>query len=320
MPMGRALVLMSPAAGPGGKGSRRQRIQIALEGALVKRGLTPEFPATGSAEETAALLRAAPAEGYELAVVAGGDGTVRLAVGALATTGLPLAIVPLGTGNLLAATLGIPRNPLDAAANLATATPTTIDSGMLTAGDVREAFAVAVGAGFDARVMSSTGRAMKSRFGVMAYFATVLRMLPLLPVVEAEIVVDGRTFEMPTVAVLVANCGQIIPGLLGPRAALDPTDGLLDVIAIRGGKFPTASAACSRVGARFAVPIRAWLRRSVAASARLAHRRHDRAGRADPGRRRHARIDNWKLHRDRASRIADGAGLGSRRNTLRRRA
>jgi len=237
--MGRALVLMSPAAGPGGKGSKRQRIQIALEGALSKRGLTAEFPVTGSAEETAALLRAAPAEGYELAVVAGGDGTVRLAVGALAATGLPLAIVPLGTGNLLAASLGIPRDPFDAAARLGVASPTTIDSGLLTAGDAREAFAVAVGAGFDARVMSSTSKAMKARFGVMAYFATILRMLPLLPIVEAEIVVDGRTFEMPTVAVLVANCGQIIPGVLGPRAALDPTDGLLDVIAIRGGKFPT---------------------------------------------------------------------------------
>ena len=239
--MGRALVLMSPAAGPGGKGSRRQRIQIAIEVSLSKRGLSAEFPATGSAEETAALLRAAPAEGYELAVIAGGDGTVRLAVGALATTGLPLAIVPLGTGNLLAASLGIPRDPLDAAVRLGVARPTTIDSGVLTAGeDIREAFAVAVGAGFDARVMSSTSRAMKARFGVMAYFATILRMLPLLPVVQAEIVVDGQTFDMPTVAVLVANCGQIIPGILGPRAALDPTDGLLDVIAIRGGKFPTA--------------------------------------------------------------------------------
>ena len=237
--MGRALVLMSPAAGPGGKGSRRQRIQIAIDVALHKRGLTPEFPPTNSAEEAGALLRAAAADGYELAVVAGGDGTVRLAVDALATTALPLGIVPLGTGNLLAASLGISRDPLDAAVQLGLAMPTTIDTGLLVAGDVRESFAVAAGAGFDARVMRSTGQGMKKRFGIMAYFATVLRMLPLLPVVQAEIVVDGRTFEMPTVAVLVANCGQLIPGLLGPRAALDPTDGLLDVIAIRGGKLFT---------------------------------------------------------------------------------
>ncbi len=238
--MGRALVLMSPAAGPGGHGSRRHRLQIGLEGALAKRGLTADFPDTGSAEEAASILRAAPAAGYDLAVVAGGDGTVRLAVNALALSGLPLGIVPLGTGNLLAATLGIPRNPLMAAARLATAQPTTIDSGLLVAEGVREAFAVAAGAGFDARVMSSTGTALKARFGVLAYFATVLRMLPSLQVAETEIVVDGRTFSLPTVAVLVANTGQIIPGLLGPRAPLDPTDGLLDVVAIRSGKFPTA--------------------------------------------------------------------------------
>ena len=238
--MGRALVLMSPAAGPSGRGSKRQKLQIALENALAKRGDSVEFPPTSSAEESAAILRAAPAAGYDLAVVAGGDGTVRLAVNALAKTSLPLGIVPLGTGNLLAATLGIPRDPLVAAARLEKARPLTIDTGRLVAGDVREAFAVAVGAGFDARVMSSTGSGLKARFGVMAYFATVLRMLPSLPASDTEIVVDGRTFHMPTVAVLVANCGQIIPGLLGPRAPLDPTDGLLDVIAIRSGNFLTA--------------------------------------------------------------------------------
>jgi diacylglycerol kinase (ATP) len=238
--MGRALVVMSPAAGPAGGGSRRQRIQIAIENALAKRGLTAEFPATGSAEESASLLRHASAAGYDVAVVAGGDGTVRLAVNALAMTRLPMGIVPLGTGNLLAASLGIPRDPVVAAARLAKAQPFTIDTGRVIAGDVDESFAVAVGAGFDARVMSSTGHAFKARFGVMAYFATVLRLLPSLPAANTQIVVDGRTFEMPTVAVLVANCGQIIPGLLGPRAPLDPTDGLLDVIAIRGGSFPTA--------------------------------------------------------------------------------
>lgn len=231
---------MSPAAGPGGHGSKRHRLQIALENALAKRGDTVEFPATSSAEESASLLRAAAGAGYDLAVVAGGDGTVRLAVNALAKTGLPLGIVPLGTGNLLAATLGIPRDPLVAAKRLATAQPLTIDTGYLVAGDIQESFAVAVGAGFDARVMSSTGRVMKSRLGVLAYFATVLRLLPSLPAAETQIIVDGRTFELPTVAVLVANCGQIIPGLLGPRAPLDPTDGLLDVIAIRSGKFLTA--------------------------------------------------------------------------------
>jgi diacylglycerol kinase (ATP) len=237
--MARALVLLSPAAGRAGSATARDRLLTAIGGALNERGFAADFPQAGSADEAGGLLRAAEKNGYELAVMAGGDGSVRLGVNALATGNVPLGIVPLGTGNLLAATLGIARKPLVAAKRLATANPVTIDTGLLTAPDTREAFAVAAGLGFDARVMSGTSPAAKSRFGVLAYFATVLRLVATLPVADAQIVVDGRHYELPAVAVLVANCGQIVPGILGPRVTLDPSDGMLDVIAIRGGDWMT---------------------------------------------------------------------------------
>jgi diacylglycerol kinase (ATP) len=236
--MPRALVLISPAAGRAGKASLREQLLVAIKTALAERGFTADFPAPASAEEAAGLLRAASGEGYELAVVAGGDGSVRLGVDALAGGPLPLGIVPLGTGNLLAATLGIARQPLIAATRLAGATPVVIDTGLLRTDALREHFAVAAGLGFDARVMAATSSASKARYGVLAYFATMLRLVPTLPAVEVEISVDGRNYGMSAVAVLIANCGQIIPGLLGPRVALDPTDGVLDVIAIRGGALP----------------------------------------------------------------------------------
>jgi diacylglycerol kinase family enzyme len=159
-------------------------------------------------------------------------------VDALAGTGLPLGIVPLGTGNLLAATLGISRDPIKAANRLATAEPMTIDTGLLTTPTVSESFAVAAGLGFDARLMAATSSALKARLGVMAYFATALRMLPSLPAAQTELVIDGRHYELSAVVVFVANCGQILPGYLGPRAPLDPTDGLLDVVVVRSGTFP----------------------------------------------------------------------------------
>ncbi len=236
--MGRALVYLSPAARGGGHGAKRDRLVAAIEDALKKRGLTVDVGSADSAEEAAALLKAAPVAGYDLAVVAGGDGTVRLAVHSLARTSLPLAIIPLGTGNLLAATLGIPRDPFAAAERLAKAEPLTIDTGVLVADAARETFAVAAGAGLDARVMSATSPNLKARFGVLAYFSTALLMLASLPSSDTEIVVDGRTFHLQTVAVLVANSGQLVPGLIGPRSPLDPTDGLLDVVAIRSGNFP----------------------------------------------------------------------------------
>ncbi len=211
----------------------------AIARALTERGFTADFPESASAEEAAALLRTAQTHGYELAVVAGGDGSVRLGVNALAGGNVPLGIVPLGTGNLLAATLGIPRDPMVAAKRLTTASARTIDTGLLQLDGFSEHFAVAAGLGFDARVMSATSSAAKARFGVLAYFATMARLIASLPVSEAEIVVDGRTYVLPTVAVLVANCGQIVPGVLGPRLTLDPADGVLDLIAIRGGPWHT---------------------------------------------------------------------------------
>jgi diacylglycerol kinase family enzyme len=241
----RALVQISPASRGGGHAARRDELAAQIAAALAKRGMQAELVAAGSAQEVAANLHDAQAAGYDLAVVAGGDGTVRLAVGSLAGTALPLGIVPLGTGNLLAATLGIPRDPRKAIARLITAQPLTIDTGVLKSNGANEAFAVAAGAGFDARVMTSTSSALKARFGVLAYFATIVRLLPSLPSAETEIEVDGRTFTLPTVAVLVANCGQLVPGLVGPRLPLDPTDGLLDVVAIRSGSvlsaLPTAA-------------------------------------------------------------------------------
>lgn len=237
--MARALVLVSPAASRGGNAALRDRLVEAVSRALEQRGFTPDFPQPASAAEAAGLLRTAETSGYELVVTAGGDGTVRLAVDALAGGSVPVGIVPLGTGNLLAATLGVVKEPIGAAKRLATANPVTIDTGLLQADGVREHFAVAAGAGFDARVMSSTSAGAKARFGVLAYFATMARLVASLPVAQAEIVVDGRIYELPTVAVLVANCGQIVPGLLGPRVTLDPSDGVLDVIAIRGGPWLT---------------------------------------------------------------------------------
>jgi len=234
----RALVLISGGAGRGKSADRRTAVGAEIEAQLAKRGLAADTPQTASADEAAALLRDAAAAGYELAVVAGGDGSVRLAVDALAGTELPLGIVPLGTGNLLAATLGIARDPMVAAVRLVSAKPQRIDTGLLTAEGRREGFAVSAGLGFDARLMAATDPRAKARFGVLAYFIQAARLIAALPVAQTEIVVDGRSHQLSTVAVMVANCGQLVPGLLGPRAPLDPFDGKLDVIAIKSHPVP----------------------------------------------------------------------------------
>ena len=72
------------------------------------RGWKPWFAPTSDAEDGLALTRRAVAAGASLVFAAGGDGTVRACAEALAGTGVPLAIVPLGTANLTARALGVP--------------------------------------------------------------------------------------------------------------------------------------------------------------------------------------------------------------------
>ena len=78
--------------------------------AAARAGWTPEFHVTGKAEAGVAAARDAAADGADLVVAVGGDGTVRGCAEGLANTGIPLGIVPVGTGNLLASALGIPAH------------------------------------------------------------------------------------------------------------------------------------------------------------------------------------------------------------------
>src|SRR5262245_28110093 len=79
--------------------------------AAVRYGWTPEFMLTDKAYAGVMAAREAAAGDAGLVVAVGGDGTVRGCADALSGTSVPLGIVPLGTGNLLARTLGIPSHP-----------------------------------------------------------------------------------------------------------------------------------------------------------------------------------------------------------------
>lgn len=176
-----------------------------------------------------------------LVVAVGGDGTVRQAATALSGRPIPLAIVPGGTGNVLAATLGI-RGMASAGRALRTGTPRTIDVGVAAWGEPgatepagRTIFLVAVGMGLDARIMAAAHGVWKRHLGVLAYAGATLREVTRLETADFRIVADGETLEVHGHVVLVANAGQIIPGLVGPRYAIDPDDGQLDLF-VAGGR------------------------------------------------------------------------------------
>jgi diacylglycerol kinase (ATP) len=240
------VVVVNPLASGLADPARRDRVVEAVVRAVeVRTGRTPVV-ADASPEAARELL--AGAAGAPLVVAIGGDGTIRESAAALAGSGIPMAIVPAGTGNVFAAALGIPRRTADAVRLIGDGRPGSVDLGAASWGSVVDGlettpegtmpFAVACGIGFDARVMSTATTELKRRLGFFAYVVATLREAARLRAVSFRIDADGEVHEVHGLVVIIANCGQLIPGLIGPRQPLDPTDGLLDVIVVTARGIP----------------------------------------------------------------------------------
>ena len=181
---------------------------------------TPDDPGRGMAEK-------AVTAGVELVVICGGDGTVMACLGALSGSGVPLAIIPVGSGNLLARNLGIPLGVDDSLSTAVEGVDRRIDLGRV--GD--QPFAVMAGMGFDAAMMADTTERMKRVAGWPAYVASGLRHLRD-PVMRVRLRIDdGPTMRRSARTILVGNVGRLEGGLeLLPDAAAD--DGLLDIVVV----------------------------------------------------------------------------------------
>jgi diacylglycerol kinase (ATP) len=236
-----ALVIVSGRSRRASDPQRRQALVEAVVEAARSRGhaRVDVVPAGGPAHVGEAVA-AAVANGVRLVVVLGGDGLVREAAGPLVGTQASLAIVPGGTGNLLASALRIPRGPRAAVRVVAEGLPRRIDGGQALwstpAGpNGPEAFFVACGVGLDARLVRAASARAKRRFGIAAYMGAAVTSVADLRPRPTRLTVDGAVHETRSIVVLVANAGELIPGLLRPRRAVQPDDGLLDVFVVHGG-------------------------------------------------------------------------------------
>lgn len=172
-----------------------------------------------------AQARDAARAGAQLVLVAGGDGTVRAAAQGLAHSGVPLGILPQGTGNLLARNLDIPQDEDDALEVALRGAERTLDLGRLDDGT---AFAVMAGAGFDALMMREAPERLKPVVGWGAYVVGGARGLRHRRVHLTLRLDDAPPREAVVRTVLVGNVGKLTAGLqLLPDAA--PDDGALDV-------------------------------------------------------------------------------------------
>ena len=237
------LILVNPRASKVADPAKREQVSAAVIGAVRNRfGREPRVEMDTLEATRAALAEATEAE---LVVVVGGDGTVREAATSLVGRTTHMAVVPAGTGNVLANSIGIRgiRAGIDAIRH---GHPRVIDLGRArwtpATGDHtphERIFAVACGMGLDARSMEAAEHEWKRRMGFGAYVGAAVREVMHLETATFHIEADDETLDIEGYLALVVNAGDLVPGRIGPRRPVDPADGQLDLIVL-GGTHPVA--------------------------------------------------------------------------------
>jgi YegS/Rv2252/BmrU family lipid kinase len=219
----RVAVVFNPATGGGDTAGRKRDTQEALRGA----GLEVLWLETTREDPGQGLTAKAVAEGVELVMAQGGDGTVMACVTGLAGTDMPLAVLPGGTGNLLATNFDIPSD-LEGAVEVAL----DGDRARLDVAAMDDdRFVVMGGIGFDAAMLRDADPVLKERLGAVAYVLSGLRHLRRRAT-RFRLRLDDRTVERTGQGVLIGNLGRLQGGLpVLPDAR--PDDGLLDVAVLQ---------------------------------------------------------------------------------------
>ncbi|MCP2637459.1 diacylglycerol kinase [Microbacterium sp. HD4P20] len=227
-------LIANPAARAGSHAAAATRAAERLRAGGVQTAIV----SGGSAAESASLLRTAIDAGVDAVAVVGGDGTVNLALQQLAGTGIPLGIIPVGTGNDFAATLGLRELDVIAAADaIASGATRQVDLGRVTRPDGSVAFFGSVlASGFDSKV-NDRANAMRWPRGGSRYNIAILREFVTLRGIPYDLEFedpDGTTerYRGDMVMATVGN-GRTYGGGIPICPDADPADGLLDVVTVR---------------------------------------------------------------------------------------
>lgn len=230
----RFFVVLNPRAAGSEAGALRRRVAAAFADHGVPFDLVQ---ASGPAEAEEMARRAARA-GCRAVVAVGGDGTVAQALRGTAETGVPVGILPFGTGNQLASNFGIPTSLEGSVRTVVEGHVEAIDLGRVNG----EYFALIAGAGLDADVMADATSEMKDKLGFAAYLLSGLKHVITPKPADFRIVADGEEVEVRATMVLLANVGHLAAGSLpvevqvGPKVSFQ--DGLVDVCVYASSNLP----------------------------------------------------------------------------------
>jgi YegS/Rv2252/BmrU family lipid kinase len=219
----RVTIIANPKAGHGRTAGAAQQAASVFADA----GWTTTIAFTTAAGAACALAREAAAEA-DLVLACGGDGTLSEVINGLLDTGTPGGLIPAGTGNDFARTIGLPHDPQQAARQLLEGSPQPVDLLEVVGGD-RVAINV-IGVGFDAAVARRMNE--QTRGGILAYLSAVMWELTTLRPTKVRLRVDDREWEGEALLVAVANAQSYGAGMrIAPQASI--RDGLLDVVLVR---------------------------------------------------------------------------------------
>jgi diacylglycerol kinase (ATP) len=224
LPMNVAL-LVNPTAGKGRAANTVARVTERLR----EGGANVAILVGRDAEDASTLARQAISDGVDALVALGGDGMAHLALNVVAGTETPLGIIPAGTGNDLAATLGLPTKDQVAAAGLiadrlAGDGPKPMDAVRI---NNERWYGCVLSAGFDSRVNDRANRMTWPR-GRMRYNLAIVAELGVFSPIPFTIDLDGERWETEAMLVAVGNARSYGAGMqICPDAVID--DGLVDV-------------------------------------------------------------------------------------------
>lgn len=222
----RVTLIVNPKAGS----SRGAAAAAAATAEFTEAGWEVTTWLTTAPGDAIALARRAADEGYDAVFACGGDGTLSQVLAGLLDTGIPAGIIPAGTGNDFARTIGLSRKPRLAARQLLHGHVADIDLMRVNDGPLWSVNII--GVGFDAQVtlrmngLTGTGR------GLPTYLATVARELIAYHPTRLRASVDSKTvWEGQALLLAIANAQSYGAGMrIAPMARVD--DGVINVVLV----------------------------------------------------------------------------------------
>lgn len=188
----RVLVIHNPTAG----WRRRRRFERILS-ALIAEGVDVDVRPTTKRGDAEAFAMSADPEKLDAIAVAGGDGTINEVVNGLGDKKLALAVIPLGTANVLAHEIGLGGTPREIARTIATGRAQPISVGIVNG----RRFVMMAGFGFDAHVVAQVKPAVKKFLGKTAYVLSTLKTLVSFRFPRYRVIVDGESFDVASAVI-----------------------------------------------------------------------------------------------------------------------